>query len=321
MAAKQDLYEVLGVDRKADRDAILKSYRKLARKYHPDLNPGDAAAEERFKEIASAYGVLSDETKRKAYDEFGDLSLEAGFDAEEARKVREQFGSRFGFEGHPGRGPRKDEYHFGGIDDLFGHMFSGEEGGARGMRMRGADVEASLELDFLEAVRGGEKRLTLGRPAADGSVKSETVTIRIPPGVNAKGRLRVPGKGGLGLGGGESGDLWVQIRVRPHHVFGREGRNLTLEVPITVREAILGGSVEVPTLDGRAKVTIPPGTDGGTRLRLRGKGVPGVRDGAAGDLLVRVQIKVPRGLDDEAEAAVEALRSFEDAEIRKGLFE
>lgn len=319
MAEKMDLYKILGVERGAKREEIQKAYRKLARQYHPDLNPGDEKAEERFKQIASAYAVLSDEKRRADYDEFGEVSLESGFDAEEARRMREQFGQRFGSGGQRGPSAGQDEYHFGGIDDLFGRMFGGPGGAGRAVRMRGSDVEARLELDFLEAVHGGEKRLTLNRPTADGAMKAENVTVRIPPGVDSKGRLRIPGKGGLGLGGGEPGDLWVEVDVRPHPFFGRDGRNLTLDLPISASEAILGAKVDVPTLDGRATLTIPPGTNGGARLRLRGKGVPAARGKKAGDLLVRVQIRVPRDLDDDARAAVESLRAFEDPEIRKEL--
>jgi DnaJ-class molecular chaperone len=303
MADKKDLYEILGVSRDADRDAIRKAYRKLARQNHPDLN----------------WEVLEDAEKRRNYDEFGEVSLEAGFDPEKARQAREAFGARFGFSGQPGAGQSAEEFHFGGIDDLLGNLFGGNVEG-RGFRLRGADLETRLELDFLEAVRGGEKRLTVTRPTAEGGATTETVTVRIPPGVDSGGRLRLQGKGAPGIGGGPPGDLHVRLQVRPHRVFRREGRDLVVELPITVREAILGGRVEVPTLDGRATLTVPPGTQGGTRLRMRGKGVPSPRGGPAGDLLVRVQIRVPREVDDEAKAALDALGRFDDPELRKGLF-
>lgn len=321
MSGQEDLYEVLGVPRDADHDTMRKAYRKLARKNHPDLNPGDEAAEERFKAISSAWAVLSDASKRANYDEFGEVSLESGFDADKAREAREAFGAQFGAPhsnapGAPGAG----EFHFGGIDDLLGRMFSREGEEPASFRMRGADLEAGLELDFLDAVRGGEKSLNLSRPGLGGGAATETVTIRIPPGVDESGRLRIPGKGAAGVGGGAAGDLWVTLRVRPHRVFSREGKNIALDLPISVREAILGGQVEVPTLDGRATLTIPAGTDGGTRLRMRGKGVPATRGGPAGDLLVRVRIKVPEKLDDEARAMIESLEAFEDPDIRKEIF-
>ncbi len=301
-----DLYEILGVPRSADVDAIRKAYRKLARKHHPDLNPGDKAAEERFKEISRAWEVLEDPERRRNYDEFGAISLEAGFDAEKARQAREAFGSRFGTGARPGV-ESFEEFEFGDLDDLMGRYLGGR-GPGRGIRLRGPDLEATLELDFLDAVRGGEHRLTLA---------GEAITVRIPPGVDTGGRLRIPGKGGPGVGGGPPGDLQISLRVRPHRVFRREGRDLSFDLPIAVAEAIRGAKVEVPTLDGRATLTIPPGTDSGTRLRLRGKGVPDPRGGPPGDLFARVQIRVPRAVDA---AAVEALERAEDREIRKELF-
>jgi DnaJ-class molecular chaperone len=316
---KRDLYEILGVSRDADRDAIRKAYRKLARQNHPDLNPGDPAAEERFKQISRAWEVLQDDDKRRAYDEFGEISLESGFDPEKARQAREAFGQRFGFEGGPQRGGFSQEFEFGDLDDILGGMF-GRSAEGRGIRMRGQDVEAALELDFDEAVRGGERRLTLTRPTADGGMAPENVTVRIPPGVDTGGRLRIPGKGAPGIGGGPPGDLFVKLRVRPHRVFRRDGKDLELDLPISVREAIQGAKVEVPTLDGRVTLTIPPGTDSGKRLRLRGKGVPDAGGGQAGDLLVRVEIRVPRGLDDDARSALDVLEKFEDPNLRKELF-
>lgn len=317
---KRDLYETLGVARDADPDTIRKAYRKLARQNHPDLNPNDAAAEERFKQVSQAWEVLEDPERRRNYDEFGEISLESGFDAERARSAREAFGSRFGFGGREGAGRGREEFHFGGIDEMLRHFAGGGPAQGGGLRLRGPDLEASLELDFLEAVLGGEKRLTLNRPTEDGSLVSETLTVRIPPGVDDGGRLRIAGKGGHGIGGGPAGDLHVRLRTRPHRVFGREGRTLTLDLPIGVREAIEGARVEVPTLDGRATLTIPPGTDGGTRLRMRGKGVPDPRGGAPGDLLVRIQIRVPRDLDEQAKASLDALGRFEDPRIREELF-
>ena len=314
-----DPYEILGVARDADVAAIRKAYRKLARKHHPDLNPGDKAAEERFKEISRAWEVLEDPERRRNYDEFGAISLEAGFDAEKARQAREAFGSRFGTGGRPGAEGFGEEFEFGDLDGLMGRFFGGRAEGGRGIRLRGADLEASLELDFLDAVRGAEHRLTLGG-GGGGAAGNETITVRIPPGVDTGGRLRIPGKGAPGFGGGPPGDLWVVLRVRPHRVFRREGRDLTFDLPISVAEAIRGAKVEVPTLDGRATLTIPPGTDSGTRLRLRGKGVPSPRGGAPGDLFARIQIRVPRDLDDGARRALAALDRFEDQDLRKDLF-
>jgi len=329
---KKDLYQVLGVARGADEGAIRKAYRRLARKHHPDVNPGDKGAEERFKEISEAYAVLSNTEKRRLYDEFGEVSLEAGFDAEAARRAREAFESRFGGAG-AGRGPGGafgglggEEFAYGDLDDLLGDLFarrgwSGGPGGpGAGRGRRGADLEATLELDLAEAARGGEKRLQVARPGADGRLLQEQVTVRIPAGVADGGRIRIPGKGAEGRGGGPPGDLWATLRIRPHPVFRLEGRDLLLEVPISVREAVLGAKVEIPTLEGRATVTIPTGSDSGTRLRLRGKGLPDPTGGPAGDLLVTLQIRVPRGLDAGAASKLEELARFDPPDLRKDLF-
>jgi curved DNA-binding protein len=316
--AEKSLYETLGVARDADADALRKAYRKLAKKFHPDANPGDKKAEERFKEISRAYDVLSDPEKRRAYDEFGDIALQAGFDANAARRAQADFGQAF----RGTHGPGFDfEFEGGGFEDLLGRMFGGGGAGAArgrggfGRGMRGADVEAELELDFMEAVHGGEKKLSLATSAG-----SETITVRIPRGVADGGRIRLAGKGGPGAGGGPRGDLFATIRVRPHAVFRREGRDVLVDVPISVSEAIRGAQIEVPTLEGRATVAIPAGTDSGRKLRLRGKGVPDPGGGPAGDLYVVVQIRVPKQLDDAAQQHVEALAKHEAKDLRDALF-
>ena len=317
---KRDLYGVLGVERKADEDAIRKSYRQLARRYHPDVNPGDDEAEERFKTISEAYSVLSDAEKRRNYDEFGEGSLEAGFDAERARRAREAFGARFG-EGHAGGfGEREGgAFHFGNLEDLFSDLYTRRGWGEPGRRRRGADLEAELELDFLDAARGGEQRITVARPRADGSTRQETLSVRIPPGVADGGRIRLRGKGGEGVGEAGPGDLYARVRVRAHRFFRREGRDLHLDLPISVGEATLGARVEVPTLDGRVTLTIPPGTDSGSRLRLRGKGVPSPSGAAPGDLIVTTQIRVPRNLAPEAAAKLEEIAKYDPEDLRKEL--
>lgn len=312
--SKKDPYALLGVARDADAGSIRKAYRKLARELHPDVNPDDPVAEERFKQVSEAYSVLSDEAKRSAYDEFGEIAFDPNFDAAKARQAGAAYGGGF-----PGSGGGAS---FGGLDDLFSNLFSrgGERGpGAYSIRRAGVDLEAELELEFVEAALGGEKRLTIGRPTAAGGTKQESVTVRIPPGVADGGRIRLRGKGGESTGGGPPGDLFARIHVRPHPVFRREGRDLHVDIPITVREAILGAKVEVPTLTGRATVSIPAGTDGGARLRLRGKGIPKTSRGPAGDMFVNVQIKVPKGLDSEALARVEELDLFDIEGLRKDL--
>jgi curved DNA-binding protein len=322
---KQDLYAVLGVARDADEDTIRKAYRKLARRYHPDVNPGDAPAEERFKAISEAYSVLSDPKRRASYDEFGEVALQAGFDADEARKAREAFGAQFGAGGGYAGGPGArdfagdEAFHFGGLEDLLGDLFSRGGRSQAPRSRRGPDLEAELELEFLDAVHGGERRITLMRPRADGSASPETVTVRIPAGVADGGNIRLRGKGGEGHGGGPSGDLNARIRVRPHRVFRREGRDVSFDLPLSVREATLGAQVKVPTLDGRVTLNVPAGTDSGARLRLRGKGVPNPGGGTPGDLYAVVQIRVPKDPPPEAVAALEALAEHELDDLREEL--
>ena len=304
----RSLYDVLGVDRSADADALRSAYRELARQLHPDVNPDDAAAEARFKEVSEAYAVLSDEQKRADYDEFGDIALDAGFDAEKAREAQRSFGGGFG--GHPfGQGGGAEG--LGGIEDLLGQLFGGRASGSfggdafgggfggRGFAMRGADAEAELALDFLDAANGSEQRLQLQGPAG-----AQTLTVRIPPGATDGQRIRLAGKGAPGNGGAPAGDLLVRLRVRPHPVFEVDGRNLAVELPVSVSEAVQGAKVEVPTLAGSATLTIPAGTAGGQRLRLRGKGLPAAGRNAAGDLYVTVRIQVPTDLDPELLAAL-----------------
>jgi DnaJ-class molecular chaperone len=319
---KRDLYKVLGVARDVEADALKKAYRKLARRHHPDVNPGDKASEDKFKEISEAYDVLSDPTKRRNYDEFGEVALQGGFDAEQARRAREAFGARFG--GSADGGPQfggGEPFEFGDLDDLLGRFgFGGRGGAGRAAGLRGSDLQAQLELDFLEAAKGGEKRLALQLAGEDGRLRSQTLTVRIPPGVADGGRIRLRGKGAPGLGGGPPGDLWATVRVRPHPVFRREGRNLVVDVPLTIVEAIRGAKIEVPTLEGRATLTVPPGTDSGQKLRLRGKGIAAPGGGAPGDLYVVVQIRVPKQLDADALEKLDALAGAGPEDPRKELF-
>ena len=307
MATRRDLYEVLSVARGADADAIRTSYRALARKFHPDLNQGRSESEERFKEVSEAYAVLSDAEKRALYDEFGAISLDAGFNAEAARGSR-RFGGGFGQ-------PGGDGYGFD-INDVLGGMFGGR-GRRSAASFRGEDLEVTLELEFLEAARGATRQINVMRPGHDGRLTSERVAVRIPPGVDDGGRIRIPGKGAESRGGGAAGDLFAKIRIRPSAIFRRDGRDLLLDLPVTVSEATLGARIEIPTLDGTATVTIPPGSDSGRRLRLRGKGIADPKTGARGDLYVTVQIRVPVGLDPDARAKLQELTAFDPPAIRK----
>ncbi len=310
-------YECLGVERTASAEEIKKVYRKLARETHPDLNPGDAAAETRFKEISVANDILGDETRRRDFDEFGDVSLRAGFDGEQARTQQERFGSRFGAPG--GANSQGHDYQFNGLDDLL-KQFRGRgdfEGGAR-FQTRGDDVESSMKLDFMEAIQGGERKLSIRRPTANGRLLEQTVTVRIPPGVTDGGKLRIPGKGAEGSGGGAAGDLWIRVRVSDHPVFRRQGRHLEFDLPLTLAEALGGAKIDVPTLDGRATLAIPAGTSSHARLRLRGKGIPGTGGRDPGHLFANIKIVLPKDLDAET---LDALTSHEQEDPRKELFQ
>jgi len=316
---KRDYYEVLGVSRSASDSEIRKAYRKLARTYHPDVNKDDPDAETKFKEIAEAYGVLSDKQKRAQYDQFGHAAFEQGAGP---RPGGGQWRTSGG--GFPGGGAG-----FGDFDlrDLFGDLFGG--GGGRGFRgrpaPRGQDIEARVNLTFGQAIRGITTEMTVQRQApcqacggagvtgrqacpscggAGGTIKPETIVVKIPPGVNNGSRVRVRGKGS----GQPPGDLFVVCQVQPHPYFERRGDDVYLEVPISVTEAALGAKVDLPTIDGPTVVTIPSGSSGGRRLRLRGRGVPSPKGGARGDQYVVLKVVAPKDLTPAAREAFERLR-------------
>ena len=285
----RDYYQVLGVDRGASAEEIQRAYRKLARQYHPDVNK-DPGAEERFKEIGEAYDVLSDPKSRERYDRFGSAwrQVPEGFDPAAA-------GSPFGGgsrvwvnAGDPGSG-------FSGfgsdvdLDDLFSGLFGrgGRAGGSGRGPMPGADTEAEIELSVEDAYTGGRRRITLA--TASGSRSYE---VTIPAGVTDGQRIRLAGQGGQGSGGGVRGDLYLMVRLAPHPRFRVDGRDLTVELPVSPWEAALGGTVPVETPAGRVQVTVPAGSSTGRKLRLRGRGLPNPR-GTAGDLYAEVRVMVP----------------------------
>jgi len=294
----------LGVSRGAKADEIKRAYRKLAQAHHPDRNDGDAQAEERFKRISAAYAVLSDEKRRRDYDEFGEAAIDPNFDADKARQAGGAFGGGFG-RGFGGA----DFSQGGGFGNLFEDLFGGHagQGGPRAGGQRGADLETTLELDFVEAVKGCEKRVDLDRPQPNGSTRRESLTVRIPPGVDESGRIRLAGKGAPGSQGAPAGDLFAKVRIRPHRFLKRTGRDLAMEVPISVVEAIKGAQIEIPTLDAPVTLRVPPGSNGGTRLRLRSKGVPAGGGQKAGDLYVTLRIQVPGVLGPEQTRLLEEI--------------
>ena len=345
---EKDLYQVLGVSRSAKDEDIKKAYRKLARKYHPDVNPGDKKAEERFKEISHAHDVLGDPAKRRRYDQFGNAA--------------------FSGEGWPGAGAAGGFSGFDGFGDVFEEIL-GRRQSERGRRRRGSDLSSRLTVSFDEAFRGTQKSFTVDRrvrcdpcqgkgypPGAsltpcsgcggsgrrsmgggpfqfgvscescggegrrpsrscercsgNGTVRlSDRISVRIPPGVKTGSKVRVAGKGEGGAGGARDGDLLLQVTVLDHPVFERDGDDLHCEVPISITEAALGGEVDVPTMDKAARIRIPAGTSSGKRIRLAGKGFPRSGGKGAGDLFVEIRIEAPTALTPEAE---ELLRRFDE---------
>lgn len=372
MADKRDYYEVLGVAKTASAEEIKSAYRKLAMKYHPDRNPGDKAAEEKFKEAAEAYDVLHDPEKRQRYDQFGHQAFQGGAGGYgpggmNMDDIFSMFGDLFGGRGGGFSGG------FGGFEEMFG-------GGRRQQRRadpngprRGDDMTFRLEIDFDEAIFGSERELELTLPeqcsecggtgaaagsrrvtcktcggagvviggsgffqvrqtcptcGGEGSVLEKPcrkcrgtghvsaprkIALKIPAGVDDGSRLRLAGKGGGGLRGGENGDLYVQLSVRESDIFEREGQYLGVDIPVSPVLAALGGTVSVPTPEGEAQLKIPAGTPNGKVFRLRGKGVPSLRGGPAGDLDARIVFEVPANLDRKQRAALEEFQKLSSA--------
>jgi len=306
---ERDLYDVLGVSRGATNDEIRKAYRKLAKKFHPDMNPGDRKAEDKFKEITAAHEVLSDEKKRKLYDEFGPDALRTGFDEKAADQYRRwrQHGGRPGQEVPFDLGDFST-VHVGNMGDfdfgsIFGDLFGG--GGRSGRRrgqpvaVPGHDAEAELQVDLRDAVLGAERDLR---------IEDKTLRVKIPAGVAEGSRIRLAGQGGEGSNGAPAGDLFLVVRLRAHPAVRREGRDLYLELPITIPEAANGAEVVIPTFEGQVQLKIPAGTQSGRQLRLRGKGLPDLKGGARGDLYVVARIVLP----EESEALRAAVMPLQD---------
>lgn len=385
---EKDFYAVLGVDKAASADDIKKVYRKVARESHPDHNPGDPKAEERFKAASEAYNVLSDSGRRREYDEMRSLFGSGAF-RRNARGGGQPGGMPFDVSDMFGGGGGGGDRRFGGagFQDLFSSIFSGGQAGGQAAPhgpARGRDVETEVALDFGDAVRGVTLPLTLRAPGvcdtchgngakpgtqprtcpvchgagvttrnqgsfsfsepcrncqgvgtvveekcpechgSGGVTKTRTMNVRFPAGVADGQRIRLAGRGEPGERGGPAGDLFVHVKVRPDELFGRTGDDLTLTVPVTFAEAVLGTDLRVPTLDGAVTLRVPPGTPSGRVLRARGKGVVR-RDGQAGDLLVTLDVVVPARLSDEARTALEsfaeqtppAAREHLDARVRR----
>ncbi len=369
-----DFYETLGVSKNASSDDIKKAYRKLARKWHPDVNPGNKDAEQKFKDISVAHEVLSNEEKRKIYDEFGGEGLQPGFDSERMRQYKAWQDTQ------QARGGRAEgwsgKYH--SYEDVFGDLFAGREGGfSRSSRpVKGRDVEYEMTVDFVSALRGLETEISMqkvmecarcsgsgtepgtklipcqtcggsgrlnvaegplhftqvcphcaghgrvGNPCSDcdGSgqtMGTERLRVKIPPGVSDGSRVRVVGKGEPGRSGGASGELYLIIRVMPHPVMTRKGDDVYMDVPITVHEAMAGSTIAVPTIDGQVNVKVPPQSQSGQILRLKGKGAFNPKSKKYGDIMVKMIIKVPQTDDHDALEAAQKLESLYRDNIRK----
>ena len=298
---EKDYYKTLGVASTATAKEITSAYRKLAKKHHPDTNPGD---DELFKEISAAYDVLGDADKRKEYDEVRTMGPAAG-------GFPGGFGGGGGF---PGGGTYRTQ-DMGDLGDLFGGLFGrGRRNPQQAGPQRGADVETELHLTFEDAVTGVTTSVNVTTDArchtCSGSGvehRNRSVKVRLPAGVEDGKRIRVKGRGAAGRAGGPAGDLYVIARVGRHSLFGRKGKNLTLTVPVGFAEAALGTTLTVPTLDDQVTLRLSPGTPSGRTFRVKGRGVPGGKKTSAGDLLVTVEVAVPDELTDEQRAAVEEL--------------
>lgn len=388
----EDYYQQIGVSRSATADEIKTAYRKLARKHHPDMNPGNKQAEEKFKQISGAFDVLSDPKKRKLYDEFGDDAAKMGFDEEKAANFRAyrsappgRGGARGSPFGVPGQGFGQDVDLGEIFGDLFGRAGRGGAGpgvdfegmggaGRRAEPSRGEDLSTRVQVTLNEAVSGTERSLAVSRPGrcktcsgsgrvgkpvkcktcggtgrarrgmgalqmsgacptcsgtgtsaepcsacgGDGLVdETQRLTVKIPVGVQTGSQVRLAGQGAAGVLGGPSGNLLIEIEVLPHPLVRREGDDLTLDLPITVPEAMLGAEIEVPTFSGSVTVKVPPGSQSGRKMRLKGRGVPSLKgEGKQGDLYLVLKVMVPEEMSPEVQAAAETLRRAYRGDVR-----
>jgi len=383
----EDYYQVLGVSRSATEAEIKKAYRKLARKYHPDMNPGNKSAEEKFKQLSAAFEVVSDPKKRKLYDEFGEDAAKIGFDEKKAETLRAYKAAAArggGGEGGPFAGGGGAD--FGDLfEDLFGRAgaggdgpsgfgFSTDEGIAPRGPARGEDLTTRIQLSLSEAINGTEKTLSITRPGrcptcggagekgpvtkcptcgGTGRAKrnlgplsfsgacptcggtgraakpcdtcggtgrvteTQRITVKIPPGVQTGSQVRLAGQGAAGYRGGPPGDLFIETEVLPHPLVRREGDDLYLEVPITVPEAMFGSEIRVPTFSGDVTVKIPPGSQSGKKMRLRGRGVPSLKGSGRGDLYLVLKVVLPDSSNADARAAAERMKSSYARDVRE----
>jgi DnaJ-class molecular chaperone len=318
----RDYYKILGVGRNASEKDIKSAYRKLARKYHPDVNPGEKAAEDKFKEIGEAYEVLSDPEKRRRYDQFGTgwargpQGVPPGWEVFRPGRVRPGGGGRRGAPGTPGT-PGAPSIDFETAAGDLGEFFDSLLGrGARGntrtaTRPRaGEDLEQEVAVNLEEAYNGGLREFVIDVPDASGRPTRERIEVKIPAGVRDGTRLRVAGKGHPGLNNGPRGDLYLRIRLSPHERLERRGDDLHTDVPVPLLDAILGGEVEIQTLSGRGTFRIPPETQNGKTFRLAGQGMPKMGGGGRGDFYARVKVVLPDKLTDGERDLFQELRKL-----------
>lgn len=327
--ADRDFYKILGVSRDASPEEIKKAYRQLAKELHPDRNPDNKEAEERFKDVSGAYAVLSDAEKKKLYDEFGEVGLREGFDPEAYYAATQGVGGfgGGGFGGFGGAGGFDFSEIFGGavrdggapgggqfrvnLEDIFGGAASGAY--VRAPRP-GPDLESEVTVDFRDAVLGCTKELSLR--SSDG--RDRTLKVRIPAGVKNDGKIRLRRQGGQGINGGPAGDLLLRVKVRKHPFFSMRGRQLHVRVPVTPLEAYAGAKVSVPTPSGSVTLAIPPGSQNGAKLRIRGKGIE-AKGKPRGDLIAHLEIRLPKGRADEVEKALETVEEAFETDPRAEL--
>jgi molecular chaperone DnaJ len=305
--SKKDFYSVLGVNRSSSPEEIKKAYRKLALQFHPDKNPGDKKAEEKFKELSEAYDVLSDPKKRDLYDQFGHSGSQ-GFGGGGG-----PFGGAGGFGGSGANQGDPFQDIFG---DVFGDIFGagrGPGGGPRGRRpSKGADLRYTLNIDFEDSALGCEKVISFMRQRGS-KEESAKLSVNVPAGVREGQRLKLAGEGDASASGSQAGDLYVIINIQEHSLFKRSENDVTLDLPIVYTDAILGTNIEVPTLSGKAMIRIPPGTHSGQIFRLKGKGFPKLGGFGSGDMLVRILVDTPHNLSARQKELVEELSKSSDS--------
>lgn len=305
----KDYYKLLGVSTDASTEEIKRAFKKLAKKCHPDLHPGDKAKEARFKDINEANRVLTNSKKRADYD----YAQKMGFDP--------SMGSPFGPGGAGagrgqgfGGGSTGGPYGAGGggLEDLFSSFFDGR--GTASQPRRGTDIESGLVIDFMQAALGAEFKITVKR-----GKKSEKIVVKMPPGMESGSKIKLTGKGNPGVKGGPAGDLYIVAKVKSHAYFTRKGSSIYLDLPITIKEALLGASITVPTLSGKTTVKVPAGTQGGQKLRIKGAGVTGAR-GGKGDMYLNISISVQKKIDKRSKELIEEFSKINTYEPRRGLW-